>query len=320
MNAALRQVWEQEGGKRPDPVRLRYEFLLATMEGEEHVPAPMSLLLNPRGIALRFYLLALFEAQCRLDMGAEWASTRPLGGAMGWRDFVAIDAAYDSTTGHYLRKTKQGRKLDSSRLRQVQGSLRTFEDMDRQALVEVPRKENGQHRDYGEFVLMQEKGRGELPTANRYRVPTLSELTVDIPRDFFLHGWVSVLYPTEIATWLALRLLAKHFPGRHDESGVYLYGEDREQWFGLRRDAYEDSCAMLLDIGLIRPAQRRTPPSEAAPVATDFNTLLASIDFSQPSQPNRYEAHRYQLTDEGLREDALEVCLREVVHRRNESN
>ncbi|WP_435614146.1 hypothetical protein [Streptomyces coelicoflavus] len=280
----------------------------------------MSLPLNPRGIALRFYLLAVFEAQCRLDPDAEWSSTRPLDGSMGWRDFIAIDAAYDSTTERYMRKTKQGRKLDSSRLRQVQGALRTFEEMDGQALVEVPRKENGQHRDYGAFVLMRETGRGVLPTANRYRVPTLSEFTVDIPRDFFLHGWVSVLCPTEIATWLTLRFLATRFPGVHNESGVYLYGEYREQWFGLRRDAYEDSCAMLLDIGLIRPAQRRTPPSEAAPAATDFNTLLASIDFSQPSQPNRYEAHRYQLTDEGLREDALEVCLREVVHRRNESN
>ncbi|MEU9397974.1 hypothetical protein AB0D86_49415 [Streptomyces sp. NPDC048324] len=152
------------------------------------------------------------------------------------------------------------------------------------------------------------------------RVPTLAEFTIDIPRDFFLHGWVSVLYPTEIATWLTLRFLARRFPGVHNESGVYLYGEDREQWFGLRRDAYEDSCAMLLGLGLIRPAQRRTPPPEATPASTDFNTLLASIDFSQPSQPNRYEAHRYQLTDDGLREDALAVCLREVVHKRNNAS
>ncbi|MBC2906768.1 hypothetical protein [Streptomyces cupreus] len=237
---------------------------------------------------------------------------------MGWSDFIAIDAAYDSTTGRYLRKTKQGRKLESSRLRQVQGALRTFEDMDNQALAEVPRKENGRHREYGAFILMHETGRGGLPTANRYRVPTLSEFTVDIPRDFFLHGWASVLYPSEIATWLTLRFLAKRFPGVHNESGVYLYGQDREQWFGLRKDACEDSCAMLLALGLIRPAQRRAPPSGIAPVATDINSLLASI--SQPSEPNRYEAPRYQLPDEGLREDALAVCLTFFKNKHNSSD
>ncbi|MEV7374649.1 hypothetical protein AB0O51_27680 [Streptomyces sp. NPDC090301] len=309
MNTALREVWELDGGQRPDPIRLRTGFLLAARDDEELVPAPMSQLLNPRGIALRFYLLAVFEAQCRLAPGAEWSGTRLLDRALGWSDFIAIDAAYSSTSSGYLRGTKQGRTLESSRLRQVQGALRTLEGLDDQALVEVPRKENGAHRDYGAFVLMHETGRGGLPTAKRYRVPARAEAAVDIPRDFFLHGWASVLYPSEIATWLTLRFLAGRFPSVHDQSGVYLYGQDREQWFGLRRDTYEDGCAMLLALGLIRHAERRAPSAEGTPTLVNANAMPVTIDFSQPADPGRYEAHRYQLTDEGLREDALAQSL-----------
>jgi hypothetical protein len=318
VNAALQYVWDQEGGKRPGPIRLRPGFLLAHTKGAEPVPSPMSQLLNPRGIALRFYLLAIFEAQCRLNAGVEWTSTRSLGGPMGWQDFIAIDAAYDSATGRYMRRTKQGRRLDSSRVRQVQGALRSLEGLKDQALVEVPRKENGQHREYRAFVLMHELGRGWLPTAKPYTTPDLEEWTVDIPRDFFLRGWVSVLYPSEIATWLTLRYLAKRYPGVHGRSGVYLYGQDRERDFDLLRDAYEDGCAMLVDLGLIRRAESSKQASPGAAGQIDLAAFFSNV--AEHRSPDRYEPHHYQLVDQGLNEDALSTCLREVVLKRKEAD
>jgi hypothetical protein len=44
-------------------------------------------------MALRFYLLALFEAQCRPASREAWKNTRPLSGHLGWSDLIAIDAA-----------------------------------------------------------------------------------------------------------------------------------------------------------------------------------------------------------------------------------
>ena len=172
VNAALRQVWEQPGGPRPDQVWLRPRFLLASRVGSERRAAPMSRLITSRGIALRFYLLAVFEAQCRPGTADPWTNTRPLSGRMGWSDLIAIDAAYSRPAKAYQRLSRQNRDLDSSLDRQIKGALRTLEQLEDQALVVVPRKANGRHRDYGRFLLMEESGRGEVPTPNYYTVPS----------------------------------------------------------------------------------------------------------------------------------------------------
>src|SRR6516225_9175274 len=82
VNAALRQVWEQPGGPRPGWVRVRPSFIGVGGDGPELHASPMSRLINSRGIALRFYLLALFEAQCRLASREPWKNTRSLSGHM----------------------------------------------------------------------------------------------------------------------------------------------------------------------------------------------------------------------------------------------
>ena len=172
VNAALRQVWEQPGGPRPDQVWVRPRFLLARRVGSARRAAPMSRLITSRGIALRFYLLAVFEAQCRPGTADPWVNTRPLSGRMGWSDLIAIDAAYSRPVKAYQRLTKQNRTLDSSLDRQIKGALRTLEQLEDQALVVVPLKANGRHRDYGRFLLMEESGRGEVPTPKYYTVPS----------------------------------------------------------------------------------------------------------------------------------------------------
>jgi hypothetical protein len=167
----------------------------------------MSRLVISRGIALRLYLLAIFEVQCRPGADGTLANTRPLSGLTGWSDLIAIDAAYSRPAGTYLRGTKQNRTLDSSLDRQIKGALRTLEQPEDQALVVVPRKANGRHRDYGSFLLMDESGRGGVRTLNYYTVPAPGRGVIDIPYQFFLQGWIQVLYPSEIATWLTLRYL-----------------------------------------------------------------------------------------------------------------
>lgn len=106
---------------------------------------------------------------------------------------------------------------------------------------------------------MTESGRGGTPTPAYYSVPGAGEPTISIPYQFFLRGWIQVLYPSEVATWLALRVLRAVYPVKHNQSGVFLYGQALEHFFRLLRDTYEDGCRNLVDFGLIRPARPITP-------------------------------------------------------------
>ena len=240
---------------------------------------------------------------------------------MGWSDLIAIDAAYSRPDHAYQRLSKQNRALETSLDRQIKGALRTLEQPEDQALVVVPLKANGRHRDYGRFLLMDESGRGATPTPNYYTVPGPGRGMIDIPYQFFLHGWIQVLYPSEIATWLTLRFLHSLFPHSHDETGVFLYGKTREELFHLRRDTYEDSCHNLLEFELIRHAQPMQPTAEGALEAADMLRLfmMAALMPKVKVDDNgrvRYQPHRYQLTDRGLDFDALMVSMTNYQARR----
>lgn len=270
VNNAVRQVWEQPGGLRPDRIWLRRRFLHASQAGAEHRDPSISRLVNPRGIALRFYLMAVFETQCRPPRQRRPVNDRPLSGSGGWGDLFAIDAAYSRPVGRYQRPTRQNRDPAVSVDRQVKGALRTLEEPADDALVEIPRKANGRDHDYGRFMLMKESGRGRVPTPDRYTVPGHDTPgrepgLISIPSQFFVNGWVQVLYTSEIATWLVLRFLRSLFPRRHNESGVFLYGQVRENVFHLHRDAYEDGCRNLVNFGLIRPAPQAPRSARTGP-------------------------------------------------------
>lgn len=277
----------------------------------------MSRLVSSRGVALRFYLLAVFDALCRQPSSEPWRNTRSVAGRTGWEDLIAIDAAYSRPVGAYQPRTRQNRTLSSSRVRQVQAALRQLEELGDQALVEVPRKANGRDRDYSAFLLMKEGGRGQLPTPDYFTPgPALVRGAVDIPVQFFLNGWVQLLYPSEVATWLTLRLLRSLFPGRHNESGVYMYGQDREEAFGLQRDSYEDGCRSLLEFGLIRRAQPMAVAPDGQAAAPGMAQLFMMAGQMMPRIDEngqvRYQPNRYQLTDEGLGYDAYAVTMTTV--------
>ena len=91
VNEAVRQVWDQPDGSRPAMIRIRPGFLVARGAGDERRGAPMSNLLNSRGIALRLYLLALYEAQCRPASAEPSQNTRPLADRRSWGELIAID-------------------------------------------------------------------------------------------------------------------------------------------------------------------------------------------------------------------------------------
>ncbi|MFB7176871.1 hypothetical protein ACFCYI_04080 [Streptomyces sp. NPDC056257] len=311
-SGTLKAFWH--GGRRPAHIVVR-SALLKPVEG-----GPLlTRLVLPRGVALRFYLLALFEAQCRLAVGGQWENVLPLSGPGSWSDMIASDGAYDGKSGTYMRGTRGGRAAEDLRLRQVQGALRTLEEVGGerpdQALVEIPRGSRGQ-RLYPSFRLLQESGRGSHQSPDIYTVPAdhwHPSKTVTIPAAFFLNGWVQVLSPSEVATWLALRVLSKWAPDKHQQSGVFLYGDARKEQFGLQRDAWEDGCQRLLDFGLIRFARPMKDGEPAVPPTP--NDWLMVLD--QPEPRARYEPHRYQVIDEGLDQDAVKVCHRELTLRQH---
>ncbi|GAA1376767.1 hypothetical protein ACFPK5_00800 [Streptomyces beijiangensis] len=312
VNAALDQI-RDSGPAQLSRVALRASLLDTS---EDSTPAPATALLLPRGVALRFYLLAVFEAQCRLTAPSAWKSSRSLTGERGWSDLIAVDSGYDSATDSYMtRQTKQARTAASSRLRQVQAALRTLEALGKplgdgegdQGLVVVPRTPTTGRRQYAAFELMAESGRGSVLTNRRYTVPASgTEAVFTVPSEFFTRGWVQVLTPAETVTWLILQLMSQDYPGKHHESGVYLYANRREGQFNMARDAFEDACRTLNGLGLIRYAE--PPPSDEPGAAFWFSALLVA-------KP-RYQAQRYQVVDETLQKDALEQTIKELVIQR----
>jgi hypothetical protein len=305
VNTAVQQAWSRACGPRPERVLIRQTFVVPGPDTPGHL-APMPRLILSRGIALRFYLLAAFDAQCRPASAIPWQNTRLVTGEHGWTDLIAVDAAYSRQAGRYQRPTRQNRTAVTSRTRQVQAALRTLEDLGEQALAEIPRKANGTTRDYGQFQLMEESGRGPVPTPRRYTLPAARRGTIAIPISFFTRGWIQLLYPSEIAVWLVLRALSSMFPRSHAGSGVFLYGQNRENLFHLHRDSWEDGCRHLEAFGLIR----RTVPGGGT-VSEPANLLAAFAAQPQPDEDGRirYEPYHYQFTDDGLNHDASAVIL-----------
>jgi hypothetical protein len=304
---SLRQFWERSE-QRPTKIRVRGQFVHNLANGSSsESPPPAARLLRRRGIAMRLYLLAIFEAQCRLAPGRPLANnTRPLnaqGQEPGWSDLVAIDASYSARHGDYLvDNVKNHRTTQSRTLEQVKGALRTLEKED---LVGLETRKARHAKDYAHFALMSEAGRGVLPTPRAYSVPSAGQ-TIDIPHQFFVHGWIHVLQPSEIFTWLVLNWLRGRFPGSHEKSGVFLYGKVREEVFGLKRDSYEDGCAILEGLGLIKRVYKPTS------LGTDESDEFSFAITLNLSDPVRFEPHRYQVMDEGLEQNAMRITRKFV--------
>jgi hypothetical protein len=283
---AFEDLWMR--GRRPTSVSVRQELLYRESPADQ-TPA-VARLLSPRGWALRLYLIAVFEAQCRLYPSMQVNNRLPLlhkrPGQVAWLDLVAAHA--DAESRHIKERATPRR----NRLRQLKAALVTLE---REGLVEL--LGNAGRRDrYEGFQLLHEAGRGNYATPNLYTVPAGAEWRqcVRIPTSLFINGWIHALTNAEIAVYLMLQHLRDNHPRAHRTNGVYIYGPDREDHYGLGRDTYETHI-MLERFGLVERIEDPRRNSKGR------------IKNYEPGE--RYQPHHFRVLAHGLNIRGVEQVL-----------
>ncbi|MGW6033333.1 hypothetical protein ACWFOS_06715 [Gordonia terrae] len=191
---------------------------------------PSTRLMSPRGRSLSFFLIALFEAQMRLEPGQPAAPNEiPLKATndhTGWTDFIATDAQDFVKGRHYA-------DVPAKKARQIQSSLVRLH---KENLVSLAFK--GRQRLYDEFMLKSEDARPH--SDNRfYRVPESGYFTV--PAWLFTNGWIHVLEDSE----LVLLLIAARMRCEHGDEPQPLPSGPRKLNYGLSRDSFEAGHRML---------------------------------------------------------------------------
>ncbi|MFD6949869.1 hypothetical protein A6A08_21385 [Nocardiopsis sp. TSRI0078] len=309
---ALTDLWSTKSSGRPDSIKVRPQFVCSwrPSKDEDLVSPLLPGLIRSRGIALRFYLLALFAAQSLPATGRPDRPDLPFtqGGdatGPGWVDLIALDVAYHRGTGTYEPPTRIERDFITAYKRQITKALSSLRE---RGLIEIPTRPGGRY-DYLGFTLMSELGSGPYQSARRYTVPSRG---IGIPREFFTSGWINALTPSEIATWLALRFLKWWMPTSHDQRGVFLYGQTRETYFGLKKDAYQDSCRVLVRLGLLEDVTDAPALGEESADPTPFDqapTLsLAFADLAgKATREGPYKPKRFKFTDDRLADDGVTV-------------
>ena len=203
----------------------------------EHRP-PSTRLMSPNGIALRFYLIALLEAQSRTSPGDRAAGTetslrRETGTDIGWCDYIASTAVASGGGKHLMGV------LDK-KLRQLQNTL---DRLKFERLVELPNYVAKQGKHEG-FILMSDDGL-RYRTNAQYRIPDGDDFFT-IPVSLFTNGWIFVLEDSE----LALLLIAARLQHKDGDASHRLPAAPRLLNYGLSRDAFE-SHSMLDWMGLL---------------------------------------------------------------------
>jgi hypothetical protein len=194
---------------------------------------PSTRLMSPRGRALPFLLIALFEAQMRLGPGQ--VATRnelPLKAENekpGWTDYIATDAQ-DATEGRIFVD------VPTKKARQIQSSLTR---LNKENLISVP-PAVGRHRRYEDFVLKREDAR---PTGDNsvYRVPEHDSDFFTVPTSLFTNGWIHVLEDSE----LVLLLIAARMRSLDGDTPQPLPSGARKLHYGLSRDSFEAAHRVL---------------------------------------------------------------------------
>lgn len=253
----------------------------------EHRP-PSTRLMSPNGIALRFYLIALLEAQSRTSPGDRAAGTetplrRETGTDIGWCDYIASTATASGRGKHLMGV------LDK-KLRQLQNTL---DRLKFEHLVELPNDVAKQGKHEG-FILMSDDGLRNRTNA-QYRVPVEEEEFFTVPASLFTNGWIFVLEDSE----LALLLIAARLRHKHGDMSVRLPAAPRLLNYGLSRDAFE-AHSMLDWMGLLEVEQ--DPERDFDGRAHDYRTRGA--------QP-----HGLRFLPSALNQPALPTVATEVQRR-----
>ncbi|MQA86680.1 MAG: hypothetical protein GEV03_19105 [Streptosporangiales bacterium] len=241
----------REQGRWPETVRVRPHFVYRRtpapgdpsdrrLPERRHRP-PATRILSPNGIALRLYLIALFEAQMHARPGRRPANRLPLragGSETGWIDLIAVPVERhgSGTTSASVSDKKQ---------RRVLSALKHLADLEVQ-LVHLPQlgMKTGK---YEGFQLLDEGGVRENADAIPYVIPRKNEHAFDLPTGLFENGWIHVLEDTELAF---VMMLACRLHEARREAQVKVQSDERILHFGLGRDAYEAHMT-LAGFGLV---------------------------------------------------------------------
>jgi hypothetical protein len=258
---------------------------------------PATRLVSPRGVALRFFLTALFVLQSGVPFGRRPGNKIPIDDpdTLSWVDLIATPA---QRTGE--SRTYSG--VRDKKVRQLHEALRRLSDPEVQ-LVELPYFHKRPTGKYEGFLLMREGGAPYDGTDNtRYTVPALDgeESLVRLPSKVLLNGWIHVLEDSELAFLLMLAGLRSRFGDKQ----LFAAGELRLLHFGIGRDAYQ-SHHMLRRLGLID-------------VEEDHNRYVESGHVRGYSEKEPPKLHRFRLLDAGFEQpalptaqEAIERCLRQ---------
>lgn len=283
---------------RPKKMRVRHRFVYRSQPApgevsDRRLPPPQdrppaTRVLSPRGIALRFYLIALCVAQIRTRPGRRPSNDLPLwigSDDTGWIDLIAVPVE-----AQHAGRFSASRS--SKKQRQVISALRSLSDPSVQ-LVHLPNasKRSGK---YEGFQLCEEGGSrrdGEVPD---YVVPTATDDTFDLPIGLFTNGWIHLLEDTELAFLMMIAHATRRTnPGEwvKIESGLRLLH------YGLGRDAYE-AHKTLQAFGLL-----------SVHVDEDRHDDGKVIDYGQGGQPR---LHAFRLLPDGFDEPAATTIKKAI--------
>lgn len=302
---ALRQV-HQTGAVRPELVLLRSGFSRLPQPQdvmvysdrrvpERHLRPPATRLMRSRGCSLQFFLVALFEAQCRTRPGAVVRpNTRPLkprpqtADLASWVDLVGADADISR-----IRSGNRSINNLERRARQVRQALQTLAASDVQ-LVDLD--DPGAARPYHRFRLMNEAGSRAVGGAVPYAVPVAGEPNLfSLDSRFFTNGWATVLDDAELAF---LCMVADMQARAGSSEPVPIDGQTRVGYYCLGTDGYQ-SHHLLQKAGLLRvtrPVVRRPDGTFKASSSGQDEIEGAPLKFA--------------LVREGFRLSALQTIMR----------
>ncbi|MFD6949092.1 hypothetical protein ACFWGT_03150 [Nocardiopsis sp. NPDC060348] len=241
-------------------------------------------ILTPRGVALRLYLIALYEAQARgTAVDRVPVNDMPLCGAgreTGWTDLIAVPVQHQA----------RGRVVQSvtdKKLRALQSALAHLASTEVQ-LVHLPYGGARAGRFEG-FQLLHESGAQEGPHALAYTVPRRDEPCVLLPAEMFTRGWIHLLEDSEIV-FLMMLLHERRRAGHSD--WVKVESEVRLSGYGVGRDSYAAHRALDL-FGLV-----------SVSVSPDRDENGRSKDFDRFHLP---PLHQFRVNGEAFEQAAVEV-------------
>ncbi|MBZ9593498.1 hypothetical protein K7B06_00040 [Streptomyces erythrochromogenes] len=213
-------------------------------------------MIAPKGLTLKLHLLMLFAAQCEAAPGRKWPQPYPAEPTAqdpdSWMGLVA-------TVARYAGPGVQASATQTNKLRQVVEALKALEKKN------LVRSKTGVAGQVKRGVLMEcENGKSTVAASIPYTVPKEGEEFVEIPVEFFTHGWIHILTMSEIAAILMWVDVLK-FNGRQvSPAGAepvtvgYVDSLDRHGWYGLGRETYQTHQPLdafrLLEV---HPAERR---------------------------------------------------------------